>query len=243
MSIEKFVNLILSTLLLYVIIKERRCTMTDKDIEKRLIAAPIEPEMTEKKIREFASELNKYDYYSVIVDEYNLDLTFQLFKKNRVGLIVSYPLGGMTTETKVRLTEIAVKKGCSEINVCPNYNALKSGDFKTVKNDLKAVFKAANGKLDVVAVPQVSLMTLEEIKKICDICLEIGIYMFKTNSGMNLGKSELEHIQYMRRLYGDRIKIEVSGGVRNLEQAQAFVKASADRVHSSTWKQVIGAED
>lgn len=217
--------------------------MIDKDIEKRLIAAPVEPEMTEEKMREFAIELNKYDYHSVIVDEYNLDLAFKLFKKNRVGLIVSYPLGGMTTETKIRLTKIAVKKGCSEINVCPNYNALKSGDFDTVENDLKAVHKAADGKLDIIAVVQVGLMTTEEIKKICDICLEIGIYMFKTNSGMNLGKSELEHILYMRRLYGNRIEIEVSGGVRDLNQARAFVKAGADRVHSSTWKQVIGISD
>lgn len=217
--------------------------MTDKEIEQRLIAAPIKPDMTEEEMRKFANELNNYDYYSIIVDEYYLDLAFQLFKKNRVGLIVSYPLGGMTTETKVKLTEIAVKKGCSEINVCPNYNALKSGDIETVKSDLKAVFNAANGKLDVVAVPQVGLMTLEEIKKICDICLEIGIYIFKTNSGMNLGKSEPEHIEYMRRLYGNRIEIEVSGGVRNLNQARASVRAGANRVHSSTWKLVIGAED
>jgi len=217
--------------------------MLNKDIEKRLIAAPIEPEMTEPKLKEFSIELNKYDYYSVVVDEYNIDLAFKLFKKNRVGLIVSYPLGGMTTETKIRLTKIAVKKGCSEIDVCPNYNALKSGDLETVKNDLKAVYKAADGKLDVIAVPQVGLMTTEEIKTICDICLEIGIHIFKTNSGMNLGKSELEHILYMRRLYGNRIEIEVSGGVRDLNQARAFVRAGTDRVHSSTWKQVIGVSN
>lgn len=217
--------------------------MIDKNIEKRLIAAPIEPGMTEQDLKKFAEDLNQYDYYSVIVDEYYLDLAFKLFKKPRIGLIVSYPLGGMTTETKVKLTNIAIEKGCSEINVCPNYNAVKSGDFETVKSDLQAVVKAANKKIDVIAVPQVGLMTLEEIKKTCDICLEAGINKVKTNSGMGLGKSELEHIKYIKRLYGNKIEIEVSGGVRNLNQAKEFVNAGADRVHSSTWKQVIGAEE
>lgn len=217
--------------------------MIDPIVEKRLVAAPVEPDITEKDIRKFAEELNKYDYHSVIVDEYNLDLAISLFKKPRVGLIISYPLGGMTTETKVKLVEIAVSKGCSEINVCPNYVAIKSGDFKTAREDLEAVFKTASGKLDVIVVPQVGLMTLEEIKKICDMCLEIGIHIVKTNSGLNLGKSEVDHIKYIKKLYGDKMEIEVSGGVRNLNQAREFIDAGADRVHSSTWKQVIGAEN
>lgn len=217
--------------------------MIDTNVEKRLIVAPIEPDITEEDIRKFAEELNQYDYYSVIVDEYNLDLAFNLFKKPRIGLIVSYPLGGMTTETKVKLTEIAVRKGCSEIDVCPNYVAIKSGDFKTAKADLGAVYKAANNKLDVIVVPQVGLMTLEEIKTICDMCLEIGIHIVKTNSGLNLGKSEVEHVRYIKGQYGNEIDIEVSGGVRNLDQAKEFISAGADRLHSSTWKQVIGVEN
>lgn len=217
--------------------------MTDKNIEKRLIAAPIEPDMSEGAIRKFAEELNQYDYYSVIVDEYYIDLALKLFKKPKVGIIVSYPLGGMTTETKVRLTEIAVEKGCSEIDLSPNYVAIKSGDLETARADLKAVYEAAKNKLDVVCVPQVGLMTLEELKTICDMCLEIGINIVKTNSGLNLGKSEKEHIRYIKELYGDKMEIEVSGGVRNLDQAKAFVDSGADRVHSSTWKQAIGAEN
>lgn len=217
--------------------------MIDKDVEKKLIATPIEPDITEGTIRKFAEDLNQYDYYSVIVDEYNIDLAFKLFKKPRIGLIVSYPLGGMTTETKVRLTEIAVKSGCSEIDVCPNYVAIKSGELKTAKADLEAVYKAAKNKLDVICVPQVGLMTLEEIKSICDMCLEIGIHIVKTNSGLNLGKSEKEHISYIKRLYRDKIQIEVFGGVRNLKQAKEFINSGADRIHSSTWKQVIGAEN
>jgi deoxyribose-phosphate aldolase len=123
--------------------------------------------------------------------------------------------------------------------VCPNYNALKSGDLETVRKDLEAISAVANGKLDVVVVPQVGLMTLDEIKTLCDICLSLGINKFKTNSGMGLGKTELEHVMFMRRVYGDKIEIEASGGVRTLSQAKAFVKAGADRIHSSTWKDVI----
>lgn len=214
--------------------------MFDKKIAERLIAAPMEAGITEDDIREFARELNQYDYYSVICDEFNIDLARKLFRKPRVGVMVSYPFGGMTTETKVRLTEIAVEKGCSEINLCPDYVAIKSGEFETAKKDLEAVYKAADNKLDIVLVPMVGLMSLGEIKAICDMCLEVGIHILKTNAGLGLSQSEFEHIRYIKRMYGDKMQIEVSGGVRDVKQAREFVKLGADRVHSSTWKGVIG---
>ena len=37
--------------------------MIDTNVEKRLIVAPIEPDITEEDIRKFAEELNQYDYY------------------------------------------------------------------------------------------------------------------------------------------------------------------------------------
>jgi len=215
--------------------------MVDKNIEKRLIAEPVGPGITEDYIRGFARELNRYDYYSIICDEYNIDLAFKLFNKPRLGIMISYPFGGMTTETKVRLMEIAVSKGCSEINLCPNYAAIKSGDFKTVKRDLEAVYKAADNKLDIVLVLMVGRMTLNEIKAICDMCLEIGIHILKTDAGFNLGKLEFEHVRYIKRIYGDKIEIEVSGGIQNLEQAQEFVNLGVDRVHSNACKEVVGA--
>jgi deoxyribose-phosphate aldolase len=217
--------------------------MFDKNIAKRMIAAPMEAGISEDDIRGFAGELNKYDYYSIICDQINIELCQELFRKPRVGVMVSYPFGGMTTETKVRLTEIAIEKGCSEINICPDYVAIKSGDYETAKKDMEAVYKAADNKLDIVLVPMVGLMTLEEIKNICDMCLEIGIHILKTNAGLGMSKSEVEHIRYIKRMYGDKIQIEVSGGVRNLEQAREFVSLGADRVHTSTWKSVIDVED
>ena len=214
--------------------------MFDKNIAKKLIAAPMEAGITETDIRQFARELNQYDHHAVICDEFNIDLCKEVFDGPRVGVMVSYPFGGMTTETKVKLTEIAVSKGCSEINICPDYTAIKSGDLETARKDLEAVVKAADNKLDIVLVPMVGMMNFNEIKTICDLCLEVGIHIIKTNAGLNLGNSEFEHIMYIKRKYGDKIEIEVSGGVRDLETAREFVRLGADRVHSSTWKPVIG---
>ena len=134
--------------------------MFDKEVAKRMVGSPMEAGITEDDIREFARELNQYDYYSIICDQFNIDLARKLFRKPRVGVMVSYPFGGMTTETKVRLTEIAVEKGCSEINLCPDYVAIKSGNFEKAKKDLEAVYKAADNKLDIVLVPMVGFMSL-----------------------------------------------------------------------------------
>ncbi len=216
--------------------------MADTEVIKRLIAVAIKPNMSEKELEIFAKELNRYDYYSVIVDEYYIEKALKLFKKKKVGLIVSYPFGEMSKKTKLKLAGIAVNRGCSEINLCPNYTDIKSGNFDLVKQELQEICREVNNRLDIVGVAQVGLMTLGELKKICDIFLEVEIHIIKTNACLSLGKSEVEHIKYIRRLYGNKIEIEVSGGVRNLDQAKAFIEAGADRIHSSTWKQAIGTQ-
>jgi len=218
--------------------------LIDPDIEKRVIVAPVSSTITEVELREFIDEIRPYKFRSVIVDEYYLDLALQLLRGSgkRVGIVFSYPHGGMTTETKVRLTEIAVNKG-SDIIVPLNMNAIKSGDYKAAMDDLKSIISTVHGKVDVIALPQVAILTLVEIAKVCDMILEAGTNIVKTNTGLGLGETLLEHVEFIKRRYKDDLIIEISGGIRNLEQAREFVKAGADRIHTSSWKQVIGLED
>ena len=138
--------------------------------------------------------------------------------------------------------EKAIEYGCSEVDVSPKFNYIKSDKFNLVKKDLAAMVAASKGKLDIVALPQVGKMTLEEIEKICRLFLEVGINIIKTNSGFGQGRTEIEHVSFIRRKLGKSLQIEVSGGVRTLEDALAFIAAGVDRIHSSTWKAIIGLE-
>lgn len=214
--------------------------MVDQTLASKMILAPLTTETSHADIVQFSKDIEGLPLYSVIVDEYYIPLAKKLMPDYRIGTIASYPLGGFTTEMNVELIRRAVELGCSEIDICPKFNYLKSGRYDLAKEDLEAMVEAAQGALDIVAVPQVGQMTLSETERICNLFLECGIYIIKTNTGLNQGHTDIEHVQFLRRKFPTKLEIEVSGGVRTREDAIAFLDAGADRIHSSTWKEILG---
>ena len=214
--------------------------MIDKDLIKRMVLAPLTTETTASDIIQFSKDIEGLEPYSVLVDEYYIPLAKELMPDRKIGTIIAYPFGGFTTEMKVEMTKKAVALGCSEFDIGAQYSYIKSGRFDLAKDDMLKVVEASQGKLDIVGMAQVGQMTLEELEKICKMFLECGIHIVKTNSGMNQGSTVIEHISFMRRVFGDTLEIEVSGGVRTGDDAYRYIDAGVNRVHSSVWKNVIG---
>lgn len=214
--------------------------MIDIKMAKRMILAPLTTQTTEDEIAQFAQDLEGIDIHSVIVDEFYISFAQRIMPNRKIGTIASYPFGGFSTEMNMELIKKAVRLGCSEVDISPKFNYIKSGKYSAAKEDLIKMVEAAQGKLDIVAVPQVGQMTLDEIERVCKLFLDSGIHIIKTNTGFNQGKTEIEHITFIRRKFGSALEIEVSGGVRTREEALAYIDAGVDRIHSSTWKSVIG---
>jgi|LSQX01.2.fsa_nt_gb deoxyribose-phosphate aldolase len=218
--------------------------MNRKELERRLIVAPIATDISEEEVRAEINETKGFEFRSIIVEQHYVPTAKAVLanEKVRLGMTVSYPLGAMTTETKVMLAEYACSQGLDEIDLSLDYNAIKSNDFAKAQADLQKVVDAVRGRLDIVAIPLVAKMTLAELNSICQMILQTGVSRIKTNSGMNLGNTELEHIEFIKRRFQDRIVIEASGGIRAKEQAERYIRAGADCIHTSTWRQVLGLE-
>ena len=97
----------------------------------------------------------------MIVDEFYIPLAKKIMPNRKIGTVASYPFGGFSTEMNVELIKKAVALGCSEIDIGPKFNYIKSGKYNLAKEDLIKIVDAAQGKLDIVAVPQVGQMTLD----------------------------------------------------------------------------------
>ena len=73
----------------------------------------------------------------------------------------------------------------------------------------------------------------DQKKKICDICVEANADFVKTSTGFSSSGADLTDISNMRSWLPDSMQIKASGGIRNLEQALAFLDAGADRLGMS----------
>jgi len=214
--------------------------MRKEELARKLITSLVEADVTENALKEFVGWAKKYPFFGIAFDLPYLELARELLQgtETRLITVASYPLGGMTTETKIRQIEYAIEKRADEIDVSMNFNAIKSGDFTTVLEEVKRVVKAAGNSIEVLMIPQTHILTNEEKIKVLGVILEGGAKGIKLNSGFGW-RTRPEDVLLVRREFGDKFRIDVSGGVRTTEQAEEYLRLGADYMHTSTPEQVL----
>jgi len=80
----------------------------------------------------------------------------------------------------------------------------------------------------------------KEIHKLCEICNSARPDFVKTSTGKNGGGATLEVIQLLRANLDPAIQLKASGGIRTREDAEAFIKAGATRLGTSSGVALVG---
>lgn len=219
--------------------------MYDKEMFERAILSPFLSFCPNEIIKQEIEDGFKHNVRSIIVEAYQVPMLKEIRKKytestTRIGITVGYPFGGITTDTKIRQALYAVENGLDEIDIGINVHALMSGDWDTVRDDLKAVLEAVDGKLNVIPVSWLVRLSLENIDKLCQLYIDLGIKTMKTSAGLHFGDMKVEHVEYVYKHFGDKLEIEVAGRVRSREKAEAMTIAGASYFHLSQWRRIGG---
>jgi deoxyribose-phosphate aldolase len=227
---------------------ERRCALSKasrvapNELAPYIVSSLIEADVTEADISAFVTDVEPYGFPSLAVDLPFIDVIKELLAgtSTDVTTVCSYPLGGMTTNVKVKQVEYARDHGAYDIDVSMNYLAIKSGEFAVAAEEVRRIVGTA-GSLKIVMIPQVTILTNQEKARTCEALLKGGCSTIKTASGFGW-KTEVEDVAFIKRNFGDDIHIEVSGGVRTYEDAVAMLEAGAERLHTSTPFRVMGLD-
>ncbi|MBH8597377.1 deoxyribose-phosphate aldolase [Thermoactinomyces sp. CICC 10523] len=208
--------------------------MNAKELAAMIDHTLLKPEATLEQIRFLCEEAKQYHFASVCVNPFWVKEAAKLLAGTdvKVCTVVGFPLGATTTETKVFETKDAVKNGADEIDMVINIGALKSGDSETVKRDIEAVVKAAEGKL-VKVILETGLLNDEEIAGASKLAKEAGAHFVKTSTGFGNGGATVEAVRLMRKTVGTDLGVKASGGIRDQETAKKMVEAGANRIGAS----------
>jgi deoxyribose-phosphate aldolase len=196
----------------------------------------LKPESTYDQIIQICGEAKKYQFASVCVNSAFASLVSKQLKGSRVktGIVIGFPLGVCSTETKVSEVKDAIHNGAQEIDMVINVGALKSGDLDFVEKDIAAVIAATNKIVLVKVILETCLLTKDEIVTACKIAKKAGADFVKTSTGFNAAGATVEHIKLMRQTVGDKMGIKASGGIRTLQTVLDMIKAGANRIGCSS---------
>jgi deoxyribose-phosphate aldolase len=158
----------------------------------------------------------------------------------KVATVIGFPLGYSATPSKATEIQKAIDDGADELDVVINVSAVKSGDWNYVQNDIKTVALATQMKGKIIKVIlETGLLNKKEIKKLCEICTDVGVDYVKTSTGFNGEGATVEVVEYLRENLPSSIKIKASGGIRTTKKAKDMLEAGANRLGTSSSIKIV----
>ena len=191
-------------------------------------------------VQKLCEEAIEYEFYSVCVNGcYVADAKHLLQGTDvKVAAVVGFPLGAMTTASKVFEAKEAIENGASEIDMVINVAKLKDGEFDYVENEIRLI-KEAIGNNVLKVIIETCYLTDEEKVKACELSLVAKADFVKTSTGFGTGGATYEDVKLMKSVVGDNAKVKASGGVRDKETAQKYVDLGAERLGTSSGIDIV----
>ena len=185
-------------------------------------------------VKRICDEAMEYGFASVCINPCHVAYCADYLKDSDVNVctVIGFPLGANTSAVKAFETKDAIANGADEIDMVMNIGALKDKNYDLVRDDVKAVVEAANGTL-VKVILETCLLTEDEIKKACELCVEAKADYVKTSNGFSTRGATIEDVRIMKEAVHGKAKVKAAGGVRTPEDMVKIVAAGADRIGTS----------
>lgn len=212
-------------------------------MEKYIEHTLLKQDATEQDLINLFEEAKKYNFLGVCINPCYVKLAKECLKNSDVKIVtvVGFPLGANKTDVKVYETKCAIEDGADEIDMVINVTRLKDKKYDFIVNEIKKIKEAAGSHI-LKVILETDLLTKEEIKKACELCIEAKADIVKTSTGFvknGVGAKE-EDVKLMHdTVFPYGLKVKASGGIRDRETAEKLIKAGASRLGTSSGVKII----
>ncbi len=207
-----------------------------KNIERYIDHTLLKPDATKEMIVRLCEEAKEYNFYSVCINLYYVNLCRKLLKGSDIKIctVIGFPLGASGLASKVCEARYAIENGAEEIDMVINLGALKSKEYNDVSNEILSVYKEVKSKALLKVIIETCLLNDDEKRKACRLAVDAGADFVKTSTGFSSGGATVKDIMLMKEAVNDRCKVKASGGIRCLEDFENMISAGADRIGASS---------
>lgn len=200
----------------------------------------LKADATKEQITQLCKEAIENDFASVCVNPSFIPLCSDLLKGSSVKVctVIGFPLGAMTTASKVFEAKNAVEVGADEVDMVINIGKLKDGEKDYVRNEITEIKKACGNHILKVII-ETCLLTDEEKVLACQLAKDAGADFVKTSTGFSTHGATKEDVALMRKTVGKEMGVKAAGGVRNKQDLEDMVNAGATRIGTSRGVELV----
>lgn len=203
----------------------------------------LKQDATKIEFEKLYQEAKEYGFRGVCVNPAYVKEAKEYLKDTDVKIVtvIGFPLGANLSEVKAYETQKAIANGADEIDMVINVSAIKDGNWTYVLEDIKAVRNICPHNI-LKVILETDLLTSEEIKKACEVCVKAKADFVKTSTGFvkNGVGATIENVKLMHETiapYG--LKIKASGGIRDKQKALDLIAVGATSLGTSSGVTIV----
>lgn len=213
------------------------------ELNKYIEHTLLKQDATRAEVVKLLDEAREYGFLGVCINPCNVAFAHQYLKDTdiKVVTVIGFPLGQATCELKVLETIDAVKNEADEIDMVINVGKLKDGEFAYIVDEISKVKAACQGR-NLKVIIETDLLSKDEIKQACELCIKGGADFVKTSTGFvkNGVGAKVEDVELMYATVKDfGVQVKASGGIRDRETAEKMVAAGASRLGTSSGVKIV----
>lgn len=197
----------------------------------------LDPSAPVERVVKECEKVREYGFRAFCTTPYHLRKVREYLRNTGVRLctVVGFPHGYQPTEVKVREAQLYLEWGADDIDMVVNVQALKSGEWEYVEQEIRAVAEVVRERGGVLKVIiETGYLTDEEKRRVTEIIARAGAHFVKTCTGFGPGRANLHDVSLLASVaHSLGLKVKASGGIRHLEDVLALVAAGADVIGTS----------
>ncbi len=216
--------------------------MLNSEILSRVDHTLLKADATKKDIEKLCEEAIEYKVASICINPSFIEFAKEkLDDKVAICTVIGFPLGAMTTSSKVFEAKDAIEKGADEIDMVINISKAKDGDFLYIEKEIKEVKLAIKNKILKVII-ETCLLNDDEKIALCKAVTNAKADYIKTSTGFSNGGATFNDIELFSKHIGENVKIKAAGGIKTKEDMEKFILLGADRLGTSSAIKILNNE-
>ena len=193
----------------------------------------LKPEATWEQIKTLCDEAMEFGCATVCIPPSFVKQAAAYVQGNlKICTVIGFPNGYNTTAAKIFETKDAVENGASEIDMVINNGMVKDRQWDDIAHEIAGIKAACLGRPLKVIIETCLLSDIEKIK-LCQLAAKEEVAYVKTSTGFSTGGATREDVALLRENLPTSVKVKASGGIRTLEDGQAYLDLGADRLGAS----------
>jgi deoxyribose-phosphate aldolase len=150
--------------------------------------------------------------------------------------VIAFPFGFIPTFNKLKEAEYAIEKGAEELDLVPNYFALKEGNVELFAEEINQICEL--GIPVRVIIDANTLLNSSKLSIAIDALIDAGAIGIQIGNGIGPSstKNQTNHVS---KIVKNRCSIKTVGGIKTFDQAIEIIEAGSTYIGTSFGFEII----